>query len=300
MKYFRQMFLMVPLVTIPLWGMVAPQDPAEAEAFYLRLGASVERWAAEPNRDEKIKALGEYVRKFGRRMPDHPDPRWHEVFYVAREALLETPGHARYFADEVERLIADPANAGTDVRQRYWYLVEVLSHLPSPETVAVLGHYLYDERYPTPPGEHGSGAYGPTDRMAATALRDIGLRVSDELMSRWRGVTAGSGDVERWLAWWEEVERGERSFSFKGQALEHRFLPDGSWESFPIANPPDDGPPRPALRPEAGPSREERRPSPAVVAESAPGRRTRWWPWLAGAVVLAGAAAAARRAAGRA
>jgi hypothetical protein len=48
--------------------------------------------------------------------------------------------------------------------------------------------------------------------------------------------------LTEYRSWWEEVKSGKRTFSFKGQAVEYRFRPDGTWETIPIANPPDDGP----------------------------------------------------------
>jgi len=83
---------------------------------------------------------------------------------VAVCELCQIPGHARYFADELERKweIAkeDPWGVGKRCSydfERRTYLVQTLPHLPSPETVMVLGSYLEDERDAPPTG------YQPSD-----------------------------------------------------------------------------------------------------------------------------------------
>jgi hypothetical protein len=84
-------------------------------------------------------------------------------------------------------------------------------------------------------------------------------------------------DAKPWRAWWDEVKDGDETFSFKGQAVEYRFRPDGAWDTIPIANPPDDGPkPVPAL-PDSG----KRDDSPATVDSVKTEDHSAWW-WLAG------------------
>ena len=77
------------------------------------------------------------------------------------------------------------------------------------------------------------------------AIREIGLRNPPEPLD---GLALYPDDLlAATRAWWEEVKSGKLTFSFKGQAVEYRFRPDGTWETIPIANPPDDGPkPAPA------------------------------------------------------
>lgn len=45
------------------------------------------------------------------------------------------------------------------------------------------------------------------------------------------------------------MKGGEIPFSFKGQAVEFRFKSDGTWDTIPIANPPDDTPVFPEAKP---------------------------------------------------
>lgn len=193
--------------------------------------------------EEKIKALWLGLRNMGwrRSYTDHGE-QVKVIYRKLQDELLSTPGHARYFAEEVERLIADPANAGVSVRERSWYLGDTLVHLPSPETIQVLGSYLYDERYTLDPNKDNSGALGPTYRIVARSIRSIGLREPQDVI-RTEGVPwTTDKDIESIRRWWEEVKSGKRTFSFKGQAVEYRFLPDGTWETIPMENPPDDDP----------------------------------------------------------
>jgi hypothetical protein len=113
-------------------------------------------------------------------------------------------------------------------------------HMPSPETISVLGAYLYDERDAKPERN-----WTPENaHLAAYALSRIGLRdfqfegapVANSL-TIWPDLK----QLPDYRAWWEEIKSGQRTFSFKGQAVEYRFKPDGTWDTIPITNPPDDG-----------------------------------------------------------
>jgi hypothetical protein len=73
------------------------------------------------------------------------------------------------------------------------------------------------------------------------------------------------------------VKTGKRTFSFKGQAVEYRFRPDGTWETISIANPPDDGPKPVPVAPNSG-KRDE---SPATVDSVKPADRSLLW-WITG------------------
>lgn len=166
------------------------------------------------------------------------------------EALCKIPGHAQYFADEIERLIADPANKGSSIRQRSWYIEETLPHLPSPETIWVLGNYLHDERYTPMKGLDNSGATPESSYLATNALRWIGLRESEDAIRTEKGSRYSDVyDVKKLRAWWEEIKSGKRTFSFKGQKVEYRFKPGGTWDTIAMTNPPDDGPKPPKPKP---------------------------------------------------
>ena len=224
----------------------------------------------------------------------NPDVR--SIYQEIQKELLSIPGHARYFAEEIKREQKEVAEYPTSTGPRISYdrnrskYFATLSHLPSPETIAVLGEFLSDDidtpRYRISPdsdwGENPkANSYG-----SAVTLTRIGLREPPG--------TRESYDADPVLhlaktrAWWEEVKSGRRSFSFKGQAVEYRFKPDGTWDTLPIANPPDDRPQsvvgttleRPIKRPESN-----RGESP-----DSPVGQTGWWAILGGfALVVLGA-----------
>ena len=76
--------------------------------------------------------------------------------------------------------------------------------------------------------------------------------------------------VRPWQNWYAEIKSGKRTFSFKGQSVEYRFNPNGTWETLAMANPPDDGlKPQPS-KPEA--ARPEKSAPPPPPAREAPAR----------------------------
>jgi hypothetical protein len=205
----------------------------------------------------------------------------------ARDELCRIPGHAQYLADEIEsereKIQALPpkdARRNPYNRKRYENLKLILVNLPSPETIKVLGHYLYDERDPLPPPSPAQDwtDYAPSSEIASEALARIGLRNHPVTMKDFMHVDA----VLRNRAWWEEVKSGKLPFSFKGQKVEYRFKPDGTWETITMANPPDDGP----GRPEAGAAkRPTRRPEAADSQTKTPSSGVPW-PWILVATML--------------
>ena len=216
-----------------------------------------------------------------------------EVFDLARDTLLSIPGHAQYFADliEAERAKLSPKNFRNDYDQdRFRYLRETMVHLPSPETVKVLGHYLADDRDIPPPERWDDGGPTPANSIIAMeALLCLELRDAPYPPGRYLERTRFLPAVRAWFA---PIQSGETTFSFKGQAVEYRFKPDGTWVSTPIANPPDDAPkplpsqtqPREHSKPTPQPD-----PPPAAAATS---HLPPWpWPWLAtGALAMLAAA----------
>jgi hypothetical protein len=86
-------------------------------------------------------------------------------------------------------------------------------------------------------------------------------------------------------AWFAPIKSGEKSFSFRGQAVEHRFNPDGTWVSTPMANPPIDPPylafpakPKPTLSPPA--------PANIPAAPTAQAHQPVRWLWLGCALLI--------------
>jgi hypothetical protein len=236
---------------------------------------------------ELIPDLGEALRKLSRENIFQVRERI-EVYELVQSTLLSVPGHARFFADEIRReqkeVAQYPANTGPRIsydRNRSKYFI-TLTHLPSPETIAVLGEFLSDD-IDTPRlriSPHSDWGENPRANSftSTNALSLIGLR--DPPASKDSYDADPDAHLAKSRAWWEEVKTGERTFSFKGQAVEYRFRPDGTWETIPIANPPDDGP-KPAVAAPASGKRDE---SPATVDSVKPADRSLLW-WITGVLL---------------
>ena len=164
-----------------------------------------------------------------------------EVHQLLRESLLSVPGHAQCIADEVERFRKESEHLGRGNQASYdskrqVLIDETLRHLPSPETIKVLGNYLYDER-DLPPRI----TFLPENSfLACMALSDIGLR--DAPVKSRPGFSSWKGAVTKQREWYARIKAGIIPFSFVGQKVEYRFKPDGTWETIAMINPRDDGP----------------------------------------------------------
>jgi hypothetical protein len=233
---------------------------------------------------ENIEYLGAAIKKLA--MPNHYQifERF-QAYDSVRMALVSIPGHARHYSNQV----AAARKYATDILTHRYYrescekLLDTLPHLPSPETVQVLGEML-ESRTDEPSQEalidylkresRGSDVrlYYPSG-MANVVFHLLGIRNFHEGTGPSGQVT--NSDVEVIRSWWEEVKSGKRAFSFKGQAVEYRFKPDGTWDTFPIANPPDDGP-KPFAAVLASPS--EAHPG---SSDSTSGKTMfKPWPWI--------------------
>jgi hypothetical protein len=157
--------------------------------------------------------------------------------------LCEIPGYTRYFADEIESerqkiqmLPPKDGRRNSYNRRRYEIIRLILVELPGPESVAMLGHYLNDDRDPEPPASPSQdyNSPRPSSELASEALAHIGLRNHPVTKKDFMFVDA----IVRNRAWWEDVKSGKRSFSFIGQNVEYRFKPDGTWETIAMADPP--------------------------------------------------------------
>ena len=280
------------LFLISLFGSIAlamrvPEDPKQADLWYQDMAARVGKLALTEDKPTKFRLLGDYVFKFGRRRDNPPDSRWADIYRNAQQILISTPGHAEYFADEVERFRKEVQHlprmnqVGYD-RERQWLIAETLRHLPSPETIQVLGHYLDDER-DTPP----ELVFLPENSfLGCVALSEIGLR--NPPVSARPGMHNWREELVKQNAWYAQVKAGTIPFSFVGQKVEYRFKPDGTWETTAMINPPDDGP----SRIEAAQPTPVRPPKRSIVDSDSSGRSESdsLWPWLIGipALLLAG------------
>ncbi len=242
---------------------------------------------------ENILALGREIGSSDRFK--NSSPEYMTVHSELVNAMIKIPGHAQIIADEIEHLREQKIQGSTEALrakhhlvyqdQRGNYIRKVLANLPSPETIKVLGDYLSDERDPPLPiNITQDWSDMPANcNLAAAAISKIGLR--NPPATKWP--TDYSPELKNCREWWDEIKSGRKTFSFKGQNVEYRFKPDGTWETLPISNPPDDAVMPPKLTPKPAPEKAPEQ----DVQPSKPKDVPNWWPWLwipALAIVAAG------------
>jgi hypothetical protein len=231
-----------------------PFDYRRIEAEQVALWEQKLKEAKSLTPEKRISYLWLGLRNMGhRKSSDNHSSEVQIIYQKIQDELLSIPGHARYFADEIKREQHQVAHYPTvtgprgtyDFNRGLYFLT--MRHLPSPETIAVLGDFLADDKdQPDPRDPSKSYDYDiplANSHHAAETLDKIGLRDPPVPPARHQVSPLIPEDYLPYArAWWDEVESGNRTFSFKGQAVEYRFKQDGTWETIPIANPPDDGP----------------------------------------------------------
>ncbi len=216
-----------------------------------------------------------------------------EVYEKVQDLFITTPGHAEYYAIK----LADARKAAADTFESnylktYREAGEMLSHLPSVETIKVLGRLLEnDTDYVDSKMTHkemsdlffkymNEGKNSPlftnnSSALSISVLNKLGVR---GLPSSNLGRYVMMDDYRNtFLKWWDEVKSGQRTFSFVGQKIEYRFKPDGTWATIPIANPLDDGPQPIPSKPEAIRPEQKHPPSPPALPPTAPSFSVSWW-----------------------
>jgi hypothetical protein len=203
--------------------------------------------------DENLQDIGGHLRGVARyNQPPESSPYYRRI----QQAILSIPGHAEFYAKPVWESYSayrDPNHPkhecsatwfGTEAR----YGLETLKHLPSPGTVKVLGGMLREEWIEESEEEPQNGnsvlrpsrlAYHATWTLADLPLRNMPSPPFERYQAK--------DYLPAWQEWYEQIKSGQRTFSFKGQAVEYRFNPDGTWQTIPIANPPDDAPKPPVF-----------------------------------------------------
>ena len=254
-----------------------------AESQHAAIQSFVEKIdkVSEMPREESIPMLGTMLRKLSRKNIFQVSERV-AVYDKAKEVLLAIPGHAHYYEERIRDAYEplkgpNPNLAINHAQTEMMFGFETLKHLPSPETVRVLGEMLSETWELRPNGDYTPPALA---HPAMTTLGDLGIRDAP-----WRPIITSTfdlpGALPAWQAWWEKVSSGQRAFSFKGQSGEYRFKPDGSWEATSLLNPPDDGPKSPKAE-----SADRKQPAESSDAKSI-STQSDSWPWIvAGTIVL--------------
>ena len=216
------------------------------------------------------------------------------VYDETRSMLLSIPGHAQYFADEIEREQKEVAHLPTSTGARVSYdahrsdYFSTLAYLPSPETIKVVGYLLSDEKDTPVPEVSPDSDWGRNPRAncwgAAGVIANIGLRDAPvDGGPRW---DEDENALVKSRAWWEQIKSGQRPFSFVGEKVEYRFKPDGSWETIAMIRPPEK-----AMRP-GGPSVEKDRYLDQTTAgDSSPDKGSKAAIYVACGLLAAGLAA---------
>jgi hypothetical protein len=277
------LILMISLSGFMLGNTTGTEDEARE---YRKL---LSQASAQPSLDS-ITKLGDAVYALTRYSFTPADAELRDELVRGMTAI---PGHARFFADELERQRAlaagRPRRNQTEYdRWRVHHLCEILRYLPSPETVQILGEYLNDERDVVPPRTPAQDWVDVPENalLACYTLSNLGLREAPfprmTIYAPANLLPEHAEVLPRTRAWFEEVKAGKRALSFLGQKIEYRFKPDGTWETTTLAS--GDQKLRDELRQLA--------PSP-----SAPGLPAAWvpvsssskdspWPWLSAGVAL--------------
>ena len=215
------------------------------ETGWSRCLSELDQYPPEQQRIILEKAL----RAFGRDIPPREAERQRN-FETAQTAMLAIPGHAKYYQDKIEAIREQvKANAKLSAEEKKQlrkagkpaaefgdYLdvrreaFEVLAQMPSPEAVAVLGHFLED-----PEGRDGKNLFGnpfvfhddsapplPNCGLACMAITNLGIEhapISD--VNTLNYVVMDPQQVDLWKNWWGEVKSGKRTYRFKGSAVEY-------------------------------------------------------------------------------
>jgi hypothetical protein len=307
MNYFIAIYL---LTTFLCSAFTAPEDAKKAQEFYNGIENEIAEEARKADR-KAVVALSRLLMNLGHKVDYHPDPRWAKCYKLNTEAMLQIPGHAKIVANEYEEF-RKTETGGDGGARRFWMVTETLIHLPSAETIQVLGEYLDDFKdtdtpnlpvheqvivtriCPSPDGVLASDL----PWLATYALSKIGLRKPPLENVQIFSTAHGLEPTQHWKttrAWYQEVKAGKRTFSFRGQPEEYRFNADGTWETIALQNPPDDA--ITYSRPSSA-----KTPDTAALLptkNNAADKDTPWWRWLMATLLVISAAITWRIAAKR-
>jgi hypothetical protein len=180
---------------------------------------------------ERIGFLSQGLRNMGHRksINDH-STEVDEVYLKIQNAMLLIPGHADYFAKEIQisraKAIDRQAREGGETRWEHYddvrsAAIETLQNLPSPEAIRVLGELLSDSEKTGPQITEGAlpDAFGPPPNasLAADALKLLIEKPPVPQDRNWQK----KGDIEAWQLWYEQIKSGNRTFRFKGDPKDY-------------------------------------------------------------------------------
>lgn len=167
--------------------------------------------------------------------------------------ILKLPNHASFYRDRIiaanqicidldKDVMSHPDGAGYAACDEIIDCFIILRLLPSPQTVQVLGEFLYchdrerthEERQKMVDGGIHIGAVASDKSLAehaTTSLNRLGINNGPHAQDNFLSI-----EQDIWPLWYEQVKAGTRSFSFEGQYVEYRFKKDGTWITTPLIN----------------------------------------------------------------
>ena len=285
MKRILTCCIVLKFLTLSSDAIIVSDDPVKEERDALISRTDALKKIDSMPLEQSFTYLGEGVRKMGDPSIYHLRKETTPVYVATQQKLISIPGHAEYFGKRIRDAYAplktpNPGVAICDAQNEMMYSFGTLKNLPSPETVKVLGGMLSETwRMEPPPPLDGDYTYTPSSlalSAVASALIQMPFREPPNMPIVMAGEDPEVVMVHPWQSWWKEIKSGERSFSFKGQKVEYRFNPDGTWETLAMANPPDDGPKLLEPVETSLPTKPQLPPKLAPVPTT-PARNNHWW-----------------------
>ena len=145
------------------------------------------------------------------------------IYNRAQKLLISIPGHAEYYEKRIRGMWdayrsakkTDPSTAdGTKFLNGTFYDFPVLRHLPSPETVRVLGDMVIEtEVFETEEGV-------PNIHLAARALQELHHLPLASKPVQSEDVHTDE-DLETYRLWYAQIKAGNRTFRFVGDPNEY-------------------------------------------------------------------------------
>ncbi len=234
MKHYLKFIISCAFFCVMNSMLVALQTTPESEAKARQNW--LQRFNNSPNlpNEEAIPILGDGIRRLGDQSIFHDQDAARPIYQEGQRILLSIPGHAYYYRDQINA--AKPKLRSGEISLNDWfnllmYSFQTLQHMPSEETVEVLGEFGKDQfglpgsenpdDYKNIPGIEGwdsdlsSAGTARISPYAYNALDSLGIESPPD---EEKNVSLRD---RVWGPWWEEVRTGRRKYRFKGSDALH-------------------------------------------------------------------------------
>jgi hypothetical protein len=291
----KTVILLYLLTTIISRACNAEEQEAETKEFFDQMELRIVDAAKKPNH-EALPILSNFLLRLGDQKNYLLKSQGGKCLALAKNAMLQIPGHAKFVADEYEqfRKTEKPWDGGAT---RYHALIHKLANLPTPETIEVLGVYLEDFKDTAPtnlnienqvivnrliPGGDGL-MVADLPWLATYAIAEIGLRqppLKNVKLSMYSFDPECTSYWQKTRAWYQEVKAGKRTFSFVGQKVEYRFKPDGTWDTIALTNAEIDNVAEPVIAPVLAPAKSDNVDFLRSIKQNTATDELSWWQWI--------------------